>query len=147
MYCSLNSILNNFTILYITHIKKLHNTFDMNVNNRELLELSNKYMELINITYRKVIYIFITLLIIMANLYVIMNYFMFNNNYIMSENVGCLSTKYRIIIYDWRGDPSKIMKRIKYWYLNKLTDEHTIIVSHLAKDLIDMRCDFNYVQN
>ena len=54
MYCSSNSILNNFSMLYSTDIKKLHNTFCMNVYSSELLELSNKYMELINIAYRKV---------------------------------------------------------------------------------------------
>ena len=49
MYCSSNSILNYFSILYSTDIKKLHNTFCMNAYSSELLELSNKYMELINI--------------------------------------------------------------------------------------------------
>ena len=36
-------------------------------------------------------------------MYDIMNYFMFNNNSIMSENFRYLSTKYRISIYEWRS--------------------------------------------
>ena len=55
-----------------------------------------------------------------------MNYFMFNNNS-MSENFKYLSTKYTISIYEWHGDLSKIVKRIKY--KNKLNVEQTIIVS------------------
>ena len=39
-------------MLYSTDIKKLHDTFCMNVYSSELLELSNKYMELINIAYQ-----------------------------------------------------------------------------------------------
>ena len=38
---------------------------------------------------------------------------------------------------------SKIVKRIKYYYLSKLTVEQTIIVSHV-QDLIDMRDHSNY---
>ena len=73
-------------------------------------------------------------------IYDVMNDFMFKNNYIMSENFRYLSTKYRILIYEWRGDPSRIMK---YYYLNNLTVEQTIIVSHV-QDLIDMRDHSNY---
>ena len=53
MYCSSNSILNNFSMLYSNDIKKLHNTFS-NVCNSKLLECINKCVELINIAYRKV---------------------------------------------------------------------------------------------
>ena len=53
IYCSSNSILNNFSMLYSIAIKKLHNTFCMNVYSRELLELSNKYWSwLISLTVR-----------------------------------------------------------------------------------------------
>ena len=44
MYCSSNSILNNFSMLYGTDIKQLHNTFCMKTYSSELLELSNKYI-------------------------------------------------------------------------------------------------------
>lgn len=54
MDCSLNSILNGFSMLCSTDIKKLHNTFSMSVSSSELVELSDKYMELINIAYCKV---------------------------------------------------------------------------------------------
>ena len=73
----------------------------------------------------------------------IMNYFMFNNKSIVSENFKYLSTKYRVSTYEWRGDLSTIMKRIKYYYLNNLTVEQIIIVSHVH-DLIDMRDHSNY---
>ena len=56
-----------------------------------------------------------------------MNYFMFSNNYLMSENFRYLSTKYKISIYEWRGDVSKIIKLIMYFCLNNITCEHYII--------------------
>ena len=40
----------------------------------------------------------------------------------------------------------KIMKSIKYYYLNNLTVEQTIIVSHV-QDLIDIRDHSNYNHN
>ena len=56
----------------------------------------------------------------------------------MSENFRYLSTKYKISIYERRRDLSKIVKLIKYYYLNNLTVEQTVILSHV-QDLIDMR--------
>ena len=52
MYCSSNSILNNFSMLYGTELRSYTIHFCMNVYSSELLELSNKYRELINIAYR-----------------------------------------------------------------------------------------------
>ena len=45
--------------------------------------------------------------------------------------------------YEWRGDLSKIVKRIMYYYLCNLTVEQANIVSHV-QTLIDMRYHSNY---
>ena len=54
-----------------------------------------------------------------------------------------LSTKYRISIYEWCGDPSKVMKCNKHYYLNHLTNVQNTVVSRV-QDFIDMRDHSNY---
>ena len=54
-YCRSNSILNNFNMLKCIDIKNLYNAFCMDVYSSEFLDLSNKYMNNIYVTYRKFI--------------------------------------------------------------------------------------------